>query len=35
MDEGVPKAADVFLHRSQRPVQAEVLEEHTVWWPSR
>jgi hypothetical protein len=28
VEEGVPKAADVFLYRSQRPVHAEVLDEH-------
>ena len=29
MDKGVPKAPDVFLHRSEHPVQVEVLNKHT------
>jgi hypothetical protein len=29
VDDGVPKVSDVFLHRSQRSVQAKVLEEST------
>jgi hypothetical protein len=29
VEKGIPKGPDVFLHRSQRSVQAEVLEENT------